>query len=169
MPTRVGRHVQNIQNRSSTGAPQSCSKTDLPNSPSTDVSCCLPARISRVLQLRIQSCSLESNLIAVQTCVVVQVSSTCLLRFLSLWISTSVSPSLCLEFWAAACTNNQYLGVRTFRSFDTHPRIASALLSSCPCRIFLCLSIFGRRHRLQLNLHRVFPAEVVLKMRLLFK
>ena len=42
----VGRHVQNIQNRSSTRAPQSCCKTDLPNSPCADVSCCLPARIS---------------------------------------------------------------------------------------------------------------------------
>ena len=29
---------------------------------------------------------------------------------------------------------------------------------SCPCRIFLCLSLFGRQHRLPLNLHRLcFP------------
>ena len=40
-------------------------KTDLPNSPSTDVSCCLPANISRVPHLRIQSCSLEINLAVV--------------------------------------------------------------------------------------------------------
>ena len=63
--TMVGRHVQNIQNRSSTRAPQPDCKTDLPNSPCTDVSCCLPARISRVPHLRIQSCSLEINLPAV--------------------------------------------------------------------------------------------------------
>ena len=81
--TRVDRHVQNIQNRSSTRAPQSCNRTDLPNSPCADVSCCLPARISRVPHLRIQSCSLETNLIAVQT-FGVQVSSTCLLLSLSL-------------------------------------------------------------------------------------
>ena len=43
-------------------------KTDLPISPCTDVSCCLPAKISRVPHLRIQSCSLEINLAAVQTC-----------------------------------------------------------------------------------------------------
>ena len=59
---------KNIQNRSSTRAPQSCSKTDLPNSPCTDVSCCLPAKISRVPHLRIQSCSLEINLAVVLTC-----------------------------------------------------------------------------------------------------
>ena len=41
MRTRVGRHVQNIQNRSSTRAPQSCCKTDLPSSPCADVSCFL--------------------------------------------------------------------------------------------------------------------------------
>ena len=40
-------------------------KTDLPNSPCTDISCCLPAKISRVLHLRIRSCSLEINLAAV--------------------------------------------------------------------------------------------------------
>ena len=40
-------------------------QTDLPNSPCTDVSCCLPARKSRVPHLRIQSCSLEINLAAV--------------------------------------------------------------------------------------------------------
>ena len=72
--TMVGRHVQNIQNRSSTRAPQFSTsrsdwdETDLPNSPCTDVSCCLPARISRVPHLRIQSCSLEINLAAVRTC-----------------------------------------------------------------------------------------------------
>ena len=33
-----------------------------------DVSCCLPAKISRVPHLRIQSCSLEINLAAVLTC-----------------------------------------------------------------------------------------------------
>ena len=47
-------------------------------------SCCLPARISRVPLLRIQSCSLEVNLIAVQNVFGVQVSSTCLLLSLSL-------------------------------------------------------------------------------------
>ena len=35
--TRVDRHVQNIQNRSSTRAPQSCNQTDLPISPCADV------------------------------------------------------------------------------------------------------------------------------------
>ena len=70
------RHVQNIQNRSSTRAPQFSTsqsdwdETDLPNSPCTDVSSCLPARISRVPHLRIQSRSLEINLAAVQTCLV---------------------------------------------------------------------------------------------------
>ena len=68
--TRVGRHVKNIQNRSSTRAPQCCCKIDLPNSPCAYVSCCLPARIYRVLHLRIQSCSLETNLMVVQTCLV---------------------------------------------------------------------------------------------------
>ena len=64
----VGRHVQNIQNRSLTRAPQSCSnRTDLPSSPCAKVSCCLPARISRVPHLRIQPRSLEINLAAVQT------------------------------------------------------------------------------------------------------
>ena len=56
---------KNIQNRSSTCAPQSYSKTDLPNSPCSDVSCCRPARISRVPHLRNQSCSLEIKLTAV--------------------------------------------------------------------------------------------------------
>ena len=63
-----GRHNQNIQNRSSSRAPQFDWKTDLTNSQCTDVFCCLPARISRVPRLRIQSCSLEVNLAAVQTC-----------------------------------------------------------------------------------------------------
>ena len=63
--TKVGRYVQNIQNRSSTRAPQSSNQTDPTNSLSTDVSCCLPAKISRVPHLRIQSCSLEINLAAV--------------------------------------------------------------------------------------------------------
>ena len=72
--TTVGRHVQNIQNRSSTRAPQfstsqsEWNKTDLPNSPCTDVSCCLAAKMSRVPHLRIQSCSLEINLAVVLTC-----------------------------------------------------------------------------------------------------
>ena len=82
--TRVGRHVQNIQNRSSNRAPQSCSKTDLPNSSCTDVSCCLPARISRVPHLRFQSCSFETNFDGGADVFVVQVSSTCLLLSLSL-------------------------------------------------------------------------------------
>ena len=66
--------LHNIQNRSSTRAPQFSTsqsdwdETDLPNSLCTDVSCCLPARISRVPYLRIQSCSLEINLAAVYTC-----------------------------------------------------------------------------------------------------
>ena len=72
--TKVGRHVQNIQNGSSTRAPQfstsqsKLNKTDSPNSPCTDVSCCFPAKIYRVPNLRIQSCSLEINLAAVRTC-----------------------------------------------------------------------------------------------------
>ena len=41
-----------------------------PNSQCTDVSCCLPAKISRVPHLRIQSCSLEINFVAVLTCLV---------------------------------------------------------------------------------------------------
>ena len=103
--------------------------------------------------------------------------------FVSLEISTFLSPFLCLEFLAATCTNNEQL---TFRNFETHPRIVSVLLSfrrnlclsgflflscnpSCPCPIFLCRSLSGRLHRLPLNLRRVFPAEVVLKMRLLLK
>ena len=61
---------KNIQNRSSTRAPQSCNRTNLPSLPRADVSCCLPARISRVPHLRTQSCSLETNLTAVQTCLV---------------------------------------------------------------------------------------------------
>ena len=65
---RVDRHAQTIQNRSLTRAPQSCNRTDLPSSPCVDVSCCLPATISRVPHRRIQSCSLETNLMAVQTC-----------------------------------------------------------------------------------------------------
>ena len=83
--TRVGRRVQNIQNRSSTRVPQFDWKTDLPNSPCTDVSCCLPANISRVSHLRIQSCSLE---IILDCCADVFElgfqSSTCLLLSLSL-------------------------------------------------------------------------------------
>ena len=43
-------------------------KTDLSSSQCTDVSCCLPAKISRVPHLRIQSCSLEINLAVVLTC-----------------------------------------------------------------------------------------------------
>ena len=72
--TTVGRHDQNIQHRSSTRAPQFSTSqsdwddSDLPNSPCTDVSCCLPAIISRVPHLRIQSCALEINLAAVRTC-----------------------------------------------------------------------------------------------------
>ena len=85
----------------------------------------------------------------------VQVSSTCLLLSLSL-----ISVTLDFDFRSSACTNNQMLCVSTVRSFDTHPRSASALLSfhrnlclsgflflsfhpSCPSRIFLCLSFFG--------------------------
>ena len=59
---------RNIQNRSSTRLHQSCNRTDLPSSPCVDVSCCLPARISRVRHRRIQSCSLETNLGAMLTC-----------------------------------------------------------------------------------------------------
>ena len=40
-----------------------------------------------------------------------------------------LSPCFCLEVWAAACTKKKQLCVRTFLSFDTRPRIASALLS----------------------------------------
>ena len=36
--------------------------------------------------------------------------------FLSLSISTSLSPCLCLEVWAAACTSDQQLCVHTFHS-----------------------------------------------------
>ena len=141
-----------------------------------DVSCCLPARISRVPHLRVQSCSLETNLFAVQTCLVskfLRLVHCCRFHcFLSLWISTSLSPCLFLEVWAAACTNNQQLHVRAIRSFDTHLRSASALLSfhrnlhlsgflflschpSCPCRIFLCLSLSWRWRRSPSGLHRV--------------
>ena len=80
--TRVDRHVQNIQNRSSTRAPQSCNRTDVPNSPCANVSCCLPARIPRVPHLRIKSCSLETHLIT--DVFGIQDSSTRLLLSLSL-------------------------------------------------------------------------------------
>ena len=61
---------KNTQNRSSTRAPQFSTPTDLPTSPCTDVSCCLPAKISRVPHLRIQSCSLKKNLAVMLTCLV---------------------------------------------------------------------------------------------------
>ena len=89
--TTVGRHDQTIQNRPSTRAPQfstsqsDWNETDLPNSPCTDVSCCLPVKISRIPHLRIQSCSLEINLAAVRTVFILGFqSSTCLLLSLSL-------------------------------------------------------------------------------------
>ena len=43
-------------------------ETDLPNSPCTNISSCLSAKISRVLRLRIQSCSLDIDLGVVLTC-----------------------------------------------------------------------------------------------------
>ena len=135
--TKVDRHVRNIQIRASTRAPQSCNRTDLFKSSCADVSCCPPARISRVPHLRIQSCSLETNLIVAQTCCGVsrflRLVHCCRFHcFLSLWILTSQSPCLRLGIWAAVCTNNQQLCARIFRSFDTHPRIAGALLSFTP-------------------------------------
>ena len=178
----MGRHVQNIQNRSSTRAPQfstsqsDWNETDLPNSPCTVVSCCLPVKISRVPHLRIQSCSLEINFAVVPTCLESKFHRLvycCHFHWLlSPWISTFWCPCLYVEVWAVACTNNQRLCVHTFRKFDTHIRIASVLLSflrrlclsgflflschpSCPCFIFLCLSLSARRYRLPLNLHRV--------------
>ena len=182
MRTTVGRHDQNIQNRSSTRAPQFSTsqsdwdETDLPNSPCTNISSCLPAKISRVLRLRIQSCSLDIDLGVVLTCLNLDTNHRLVYCLsLSLILSPSIStfpcPCFYLEICSSACTKNWMLCVHTFHSFDILHRIVSVLLSflrnhclsgflflswhpSCPCRIFLCLSLFKRRHRLPLNLHR---------------
>ena len=168
MQTTVGRHVQNIQNRSSTRAPQFSTsqsdwdETDLPNSPCADASCCLPTKISRVPHLRIQPCSLEINLAAVLTCLNLDSNHRlvyCCLSltdFSHLGFRLSRALAFALKFGRLLVpTISSFVSV-IFRSFDTHPRIASAPLSvlrnlclsgflflschpSCPCGIFLCL------------------------------
>ena len=113
--TKVDKRVRYIQNRPSTRVPLSGNQTDFPSSPSVDVSCCLPARRSRVLHPHIQSCSLET---------------------------------LTIESRVLYC-----------RFPVAFARVASFFLSchpSCPCRISIESSC-------------VFPAQVVLKMRLLFQ
>ena len=178
MQTTVGRHDQNIQNRSSTRAPQfstSQSGWSHPNSPSNDVSCCLPAKISRVPHLRIQSCSLEKNLAVVRTCL--NLDSTL----------TDFSHLAFTLIFSSACTNNQMLCVHTFQSFDILHRIVGVLLSFIrnlclsgfvflsyhpflPLPDFSLPSPFRETASTSIESSRcVFPAEVVLEMRLLLK
>ena len=153
---------------SSIRAPHSFNRTDLPHSPCPDVSFCLPAKISRVPS---SAHPITRNKFG--------------LRCRHVWCPgffdffTAVAfTDFChfgfaLRFGRLLVPTNQQLRVRTFRSFDAHPRIASVLLSfpsnfclngflflscrpsSCPCRIFLCLSLSGSWRRLPLNLRRV--------------
>ena len=91
------------------------------------------SEISRVPHRRIQSCLLETNQMAVQTCLVSTFFNLLLLSLslISVTLDFDLPVSLPLpEVWAAACTNSHQHCVRTFRRFDTHPRSGSVLSSS---------------------------------------
>ena len=150
----VGRHVQNIQNRSSTRAPQSSNQTDLPNSQCADVSCCIP----------------------------VNISST---DFCHLGFRLSRALAFALRFVRLLVPTIRYF-VSILSSFDIHHRIVSVLLSflrNLCLSGFLFLSChpsplpdfslpFPFRETASTSIESsscVFPAEVVMKRRLLLK